>query len=156
MVIGVAGRPLPSRGAFLTGLPLVELILAVAVLAVASMTVGLLISAVVSSSDKTMPFPVVVVLQEVVLSGAVFPLNGKLGLEQLAWISPSRWGFGATAPTSSVNQISPAVPGTTPDPLWNHRPHVWLFEMAAQLVLLVVFIALTWRRLASAGPARRR
>ena len=90
MVIGVAGRPLPSRGAFLTGLPLVELILAVAVLAVASMTVGLLISAVVNSSDKTMPFPVVVVLQEVVLSGAVFPLNGKLGLEQLAWISPSR------------------------------------------------------------------
>jgi ABC transport system ATP-binding/permease protein len=40
VVIGVAGRPLPSRGAFLTGLPLVELMLAVAVLAVASMTIG--------------------------------------------------------------------------------------------------------------------
>ncbi len=156
VVIGVAGRPLPSRGAFLTGMPLVELMLAVAVLAVASMTIGLLISAAVDSSDKTMPFLVVVVLLEVVLSGAVFPLNGKLGLEQFAWISPSRWGFGATASTSSLNQISPAVPGTKPEPLWNHGPHIWLLEMAAQVALMAVFIALTWRRLASAGPARRR
>ncbi len=156
VVIGVAGRPLPARGAFVTGLPLVELMLAVAVLAVASMTIGLLISAVVNSSDKTMPFLVVVVLLEVVLSGAVFPLNGKLGLEQFAWISPSRWGFGATASTSSLNQISPAVPGTKPDPLWNHGSHAWLLEMAAQLALMVLFIALTWRRLSSAGPARRR
>jgi len=41
---------------------LVELLLAMAVLAVASMTLGLLISALVNSSDKTMPLLVVLVI----------------------------------------------------------------------------------------------
>jgi hypothetical protein len=54
--------------------------LGMAVLAVASMAAGLLISAVVNSSDKTMPLLVVAVLVQVVLSGGVFPLNGKAGL----------------------------------------------------------------------------
>jgi len=43
------------------------------------MTAGLLISAVVNSSDKTMPLLVVTVLAEVVLSGGVFRLNGMAG-----------------------------------------------------------------------------
>ena len=64
VVIGLVGRPLPPQGAFLTSFPLIELMLAIAVLAVASMTLGLLISAIVNSSDKTMPLLVVVVLVE--------------------------------------------------------------------------------------------
>ena len=47
--------------------------LGIAVLAIASMTAGLLISAVVNSSDKTMPLLVVTVLVEVVLSGGSLP-----------------------------------------------------------------------------------
>ena len=101
VLIGLAGRPLPSHGAFLTGAPLVELMLGIAVLAIASMTAGLLISAVVNSSDKTMPLLVVTVLAEVVLSGGVFRLNGMAGLGQLSWLSPSRWGFGAVASTTT-------------------------------------------------------
>jgi ABC-type multidrug transport system ATPase subunit len=153
--IGVVGRPLPSRGAFLGGLPLVELMLAIAVLAVASMTVGLLISALVSSSDKTMPLLVVAVLLEVVLSGGVFPLNGKVGLEQFSWLSPSRWGFAATAATSDLNQIRPPTPGVKLDPLWNHTARNWLMAMALQVVLAVVFILLTQRRLGKVSPGRR-
>ena len=108
------GRPAASAaGAFLTSLPLVEIMLAMAVLAVASMTAGLLISAVVNSSDKTMPLLVVVVLVQVVLSGAVFRLNGKAGLEQFSWLSPSRWGLGATASTIDLNQVTPPPPGNT-------------------------------------------
>ena len=156
VLIGVAGRPLPPRGAFLTSLPLVELMLAIAVLAVASMTIGLLISAQVNSSDKTMPLLVVAVLVQVVLSGGVFPLNGKVGLEQFSWLSPSRWGFGATAATSSLNQISPPVPGSKPDPLWNHSPRIWLLNMTMQVLLTAGFIWLTWRRLGRASPGRRR
>jgi ABC transport system ATP-binding/permease protein len=154
--IGVAGRPPPPQGSFLTSLPLVEIVLAIAVLAVASMTVGLLISALVNSSDKTMPLLVVAVLVQVVLSGGVFPLNGKAGIEQFSWLSPSRWGFGAAASTSNLNQISPATAGFKPDPLWNHSPHVWLLDMAMQVVLAAVFIWLTWRRLGRVGPGRRR
>jgi ABC transport system ATP-binding/permease protein len=156
VLIGVVGRPLPTQGAFLTSMPLVELILAVAVLAVASMTVGLLISAVVNSSDKTMPLLVVAVLVQVVLSGGVFPLNGKAGLEQFSWFSPSRWSFGATASTANLSQIAPEALGTKPDPLWNHSPHTWLLDMAMPIVLSAAFIWLTWWRLNRVSPGRRR
>ena len=30
---------------------------------------------------------------QVILSGGVLSLDGKAGLDQLAWIAPSRWGF---------------------------------------------------------------
>jgi len=156
VLIGLAGRPLPRHGAVLTGAPLVELMLGIAVLAVASMAAGLLISAVVNSSDKTMPLLVVTVLAEVVLSGGVFRLNGMAGLGQLSWLSPSRWGFGAVASTVNLNQVTPPPPGNTPDPLWQHSPHVWLQNMALQLVLAAVLAGLTWWRLRQASPGRRR
>jgi ABC transport system ATP-binding/permease protein len=156
VLIGLAGRPLPSHGAFLTGAPLVELMLGIAVLAIASMTAGLLISAVVNSSDKTMPLLVVTVLAEVVLSGGVFRLNGMAGLGQLPWLSPSRWGFAAAASTVNLNQVTPPPPGNTPDPLWRHTPQVWLFDMAMQLAITAVLAGLTWWRLHQASPGRRR
>ena len=156
VLIGLAGRPLPRHGAVLTDAPLAELMLGIAVLAIASMTAGLLISAVVNSADKTMPLLVVAVLGEVVLSGGVFRLNGKAGLEQLSWLSPSRWGFGAVASTSNLNQVTPPPPGNTPDPLWQHSPHIWLLDMAMQLALTAVLAGLTWWRLHQAGPGRRR
>jgi ABC-type transport system involved in multi-copper enzyme maturation permease subunit len=156
VLIGLFGRPLPRHGAVLTGAPLVELMLGIAVLAIASMTAGLLISAVVNSSDKTMPLLVVAVLAEVVLSGGVFRLNGMAGLGQLSWLSPSRWGFGAVASTSDLNHVTPPPPGNTPDPLWQHSPHIWLFDMAMQLALTAVLAGLTWWRLHRVRPGRRR
>jgi hypothetical protein len=156
VLIGVVGRPLPRQGSFLTGLPLTELMLAMAVLAVASLTMGLLISAVVNSSDKTMPLLVVVVLAQVVLSGGVFPVHGKTGLEQFAWLAPARWGYGAMASTSNLNVIAPGASGTTPDPLWNHTPHIWLLEMVMQAVLAAAYIGITWWRLDRLSPGRRR
>ena len=155
VLIGLAGRPLPKHGAFLTAAPLLELMLGIAMLAIASMTAGLLISAVVNSSDKTMPLLVVAVLGEVVLSGGVFRLNGKAGLEQLAWFSPSRWGFGAVASTPNLNQVTPPPPGNTPDPLWQHSPRIWLLDMGMQLALTAVLAGLTWWRLQQASPGRR-
>ena len=156
VLIGLAGRPLPRHGAFLAAAPLAELMLGIAVLAVASMTAGLLISAVVNSSDKTMPLLVVTVLAEVVLSGGVFRLNGTAGLEQISWLSPSRWGFGAVAATSNLNQVTPPPPGNTPDPLWQRSPHIWLLDMAMQLALTAILAGLAWWRLHQASPGRRR
>ena len=156
VLIGLAGRKLPPRGAVLTSLPLAELMLAIAVLAVASMTAGLLISAAVNSSDKTMPLLVVVVLLEVVLSGAVFRLNGKAGLEQFSWLSPSRWGFAATGSTVDLNQVTPPPPGSSQDPLWRHSAPVWLSDMALQVVITIVLAGATWLALRRSSPGRRR
>jgi hypothetical protein len=103
--IGALLRKMPATGSFLHHLPAVELLLAVLVLAIVSMTVGLLISALVNSSDKTMPLLVVAVMFQVVLTGGIFPVAGQVGLEQVSWISPSRWGFAAVASTVNLNVI---------------------------------------------------
>jgi ABC-type multidrug transport system ATPase subunit len=152
VAIGLAGRPMPPRGV-LTAFPLAEIMLGVAVLAIASMTIGVLISAAVNSSDKTLPLLVVTVLVEVVLSGGVIRLNGSAGLEQIAWLTPSRWGFAAVASTIDLNHVTPPPPGSSPDPLWNHSVHAWAVNMALQLVLAAVFALLTWSLLRR--PARR-
>ncbi len=117
VVVGLIGRKMPVTGSFLTHLPLVELLIALAALAAASMTLGLLISAMVSTSERTMPLLVVIVLFQVVLTGGIFALNGKAGIEQVAWLSPSRWGFAAAASTTNLNVIQfPAAPKPPPKP----------------------------------------
>src|SRR5450755_3342163 len=131
VTIGLIGRPLPAHGAFLQQ-PLVELIVAIGLLAIVSMTLGLLISASVDTSEKTMPLLIVAVIFQVVMTGGVFPLTGKAGLEQVAWLAPSRWGFAAAASTVNLNVITlpvvpkvPAVkkpaPGSSPKPGSKHK-----------------------------------
>ena len=113
VLLGVSWRPIPAQGAFLTGVPLLELILGIAVLAVASMCLGLFVSALVSTSEKAMPFLVLFTMVQVVLSGYVVPLANNLGLKQLAMIAPSRWGFAAAASTVNLNHIRPAAGPST-------------------------------------------
>ena len=91
VLLGVSWRKMPAHGAFLTSAPLVELILGIALLAVASMCLGLFVSAMVSTSEKAMPFLVLFTMVQVVLSGYVVPLADNVGLKQLSVISPSRW-----------------------------------------------------------------
>ena len=148
-----ATRKLPPSGSLLHAFPLVELILALALLAVVSMALGLFISASVNTSEKTMPILMVVVVVEVVLTGGVFAIAGKVGLEQVAWLSPSRWGYALTASTSNLNKIFP--PTGTLDHLWDHTGHQWLINMAALAALGVLFAFLAWWQLLRQGPARR-
>jgi ABC-type multidrug transport system ATPase subunit len=150
--IGLSGRKMPPRGVLISH-PLAEIIIGVAGLAVASMTIGLLISAAVNSSDKTVPLLVGTVLVQVILCGGVIRLNSTAGLEQLAWLSPSRWGLAALGATVNLNHVVPPPAGDTPDPLWHHSVHAWAVGMALQLVLAAVFAYITWTILRR--PARR-
>jgi ABC transport system ATP-binding/permease protein len=160
VAIGLSGRKMPPRGVLISD-PLAEIIISVAGLAVASMTIGLLISAAVNSSDKTVPLLVGTVLVQVILCGGVIRLNSTAGLEQLAWLSPSRWGLASLGATVNLNHVVPPPPGNTPDPLWRHSVHAWAVGMALQLVLAAVFARITWAllrrpagRLTMAGRAR--
>jgi ABC-type multidrug transport system ATPase subunit len=114
VVIGMFGRKAPASGSFLTHLPLVELLLGMGLLAIASMTLGLFISAAVNTSEKTMPLLVISVMFQVILTGGVFGLNGKAGINQISWLAPARWGFAATASTTNLNVIQ--LPKQTPVP----------------------------------------
>jgi len=113
VLIGVSWRPFPAQGAFLTAIPLLELILGIAVLAVASMCLGLLVSALVSTSEKAMPFLVLFTMVQVVLSGYVVPLANNPGLKQFSMIAPSRWGFAAPASTVNLNVLTPGGKGSS-------------------------------------------
>ena len=85
----------------------------------------------------------------------VLPLNGKVGLNQLLLDRPARWGFAATASTVKLNVISPPISGL-PDPLWDHKPAIWLMDMGLMVVLALVFTIIAWRRLVGLSPGRKR
>src|SRR5690348_717374 len=155
VLIGVSWRQFPAQGAFLTGAPLIEVILGIAVLAVASMCLGLLVSAMVSTSEKAMPFLVLFTMVQVVLSGFVVPLAHNPGLSQLAMIAPSRWGLAAVASTVDLNQISPPHISIT-DPLWNPTPAHWLRDMGVMAGLALIFTLLAYLKLRTLGPRRRK
>jgi ABC transport system ATP-binding/permease protein len=155
-VIGLAGVAMPPHGVVIKASPLIELCVEMALLAIASMTVGLLISSAVNTAEKGLPLLLVSVIMQVVFTGGVISLVGKVGLEQVAWISPSRWGFAAIAATTNLSVITPAQPGTKPDPLWTPTTHNWLMDMGLLIVLAAVYSFITWRRLVKQGPRRRR
>jgi ABC transport system ATP-binding/permease protein len=151
VLLGLAGRQLPAHGAFLTSLPLVELLIAIAVLAIASMCLGLFVSAIVSTSEKAMPFLVLLTIVQIVLSGGVIPLAGTAGLSQLSWLAPSRWAFAAVAATDNLNIRAPG----SSDPLWRQTPGGWLRDVGLTIALAVIFSLLAWIRLRRLGPRRR-
>jgi ABC-type multidrug transport system ATPase subunit len=154
VLLGVAGREMPAHGALLKSYPLLELIIAIAVLAVTSMCLGLLVSAFVSTSEKAMPFLVMLTMFQVILSGGVLPFNGMTGLSQLSWIAPARWGFAAGASTVNLNAIG-LLPGTDADPLWTTSSANWLRDVAITAGLGLLYLLITWIQLRRLGPRRR-
>ncbi len=155
VLLGLAGRQLPPHGALLTNYPLLELIIAIAVLAVTSMCIGLLVSAFVSTSEKAMPFLVMLTMFQVILSGGVLPFNGMNGLSQLSWIAPARWGFAAAASTVDLNGIG-LLPGTDADPLWRTSSGDWLRDVGITAGWALIYLVITLVQLRRLGPRRRR
>ncbi|MER7394687.1 ATP-binding cassette domain-containing protein [Streptomyces sp. NPDC000151] len=116
--------------------PLVEITLAVALLAFTAMMLGLFVSALVRKEEVTMPLLVLLAIVQVVFCGALLKLQGVPGLEQLAWLVPSRWALGAMAGTIHLHRIVPQ--GITADPLFRHEAGIWLLDMGMLIVLSLV------------------
>ncbi|MFF9839766.1 FHA domain-containing protein [Streptomyces sp. NPDC013740] len=116
--------------------PLVELTLAVALLAFTAMMLGLFVSALVSKEEVTMPLLVLLAIVQVVFCGALLNVRGTPVLEQLAWLVPSRWAFAAMGATIDIGAVAPSE--KTADPLMDHTVSAWLFDMGMLVVLSVV------------------
>ena len=154
-LLAVAGRTMPPHGSVL-GSPLLELTAAIALTGIASTCLGLVVSAWVSTSEKSTLIVILLTVFQVVLCGALLSLNGMAGLEQLAWLAPARWGFAAVASTVNMNVINPGAAGSFTDPLWQHTSSIWVRDMCVLAGLAVVFAVLTYLRLRRQGPGRRR
>ncbi|MFF4279983.1 ATP-binding cassette domain-containing protein [Streptomyces kronopolitis] len=115
--------------------PLLEITLAVALLAFTAMMLGLFVSALVRKEEVTMPLLVLLAIVQVVFCGALLKLTGVPVLEQLAWLVPSRWALGAMAGTIDLHRL---VPQGTADPLFQHSLGIWLLNMGMMVVLSLV------------------
>ncbi|MFF2779074.1 FHA domain-containing protein [Streptomyces sp. NPDC058052] len=116
--------------------PLIEITLAVALLAFTAMMLGLLVSALVRKEEVTMPLLVLLAIVQVVFCGALLSVRGTPVLEQLAWLVPSRWAFAAMGATIDIGAVAPSE--KTDDPLMAHTAAAWLFDMGMLVVLCVV------------------
>jgi ABC-type multidrug transport system ATPase subunit/ABC-type multidrug transport system permease subunit len=147
-------RKLPSTGLLFHGSPIPEMMIAAVLLGIASMMLGLVVSAVVRTTEKTMPLLVLIAIVEVVFCGSLFPLFGNLGLEQLAWLSPSRWAVAAEAATINLPKIMGPPQGRTgTDPMWQHSLATWGLDVGVLVVLAAVCGALVLRLLRRHEPA---
>lgn len=147
VAIGVAGWPLPHSGIVLhstiAGIPpaLAEIWIATAVLAIASMTYGLLFSAFARSVQTSFQLLVALTLTQVVMSGGARQLVGLPGLDQLSYLFPARWTFAASASTIDLGTIGTAL---VPEPLWRHTASTWSLDIAAATALGVGAIVISW------------
>jgi ABC transport system ATP-binding/permease protein len=142
--LSLLGKPKPADALVLPW-PTVEVGVAVGMVAITSAVLGLLIGALVRTVEQTTPVLVVLVMAQLVLSGGLFELSGQKVLEQVSWISPTRWGYAAGASTVDLTK-SPLLKDT----LWAHTPGAWwrsILILVGQLVVLVVATRLALRRL---------
>jgi ABC transport system ATP-binding/permease protein len=124
--------------------PIAEIMVAVSLTALACTGLGLLVSALVKTTEQTTPILVVAVMGQLVLSGGLFELNGQAVLEQVSWLAPTRWGFASTAGTVDLQTLTRIT-----DPLWAHTVASWwrgILLLVVQTVILVALARLTLRR----------
>jgi ABC-type multidrug transport system ATPase subunit len=139
-VLAVAGMPGPDDGGVL-GLGTVEVVVPLVLVAVSMVVTGLLVSALVSSSEQTMPALVGLVMLQLVLCGGLLPVAGRPGLEQVSLVVPGRFAFaGASSSVGLVPDVP--KPGSTHDVLATSSAPYWLLDVAGLLVLTLVLVSL--------------
>jgi ABC-type multidrug transport system ATPase subunit/predicted component of type VI protein secretion system len=141
--IVVIGKSAPTRGGVLLGSSTVaatiELFVTVAATCVASAILGLAISSLVRSTEQIMPLFVVAVMAQLVLCGGMVPVTGRLGLDQLSFVMPARWGYAAAASTVDLRHL---VPDTllSQDRFWQHNSKTWLIDIGMLTGLSVLYL----------------
>ncbi|MFD5106942.1 ABC transporter ATP-binding protein/permease [Streptomyces cinereoruber] len=151
--IGFSTRALPKEGLFMP--PAVELCVQVIALGLTSMMFGLVISALVKTAEKTMPLLVMFAIVQVVFTGILFQVYGSPGLEQFAWLMPSRWGIAGAGTTLDLARLMPPWDPKNPtdtDPLWEHTAAQWGMDLGVQLLMAAVFCVVVARLLRRHEP----
>ncbi len=143
----VVGKGAPTQGAVLLGdgtfAAAFELFVILAITTIVSAMVALAFSSLASYVEQILLMAVLIVLISAVFDGAMFPIGGRLGLEQISWFVPSRWGFAASASTVDVPAVNLLAAS---DDSWTHSTGRWLFDMAMLVGLGAVATgSLRWR-----------
>lgn len=137
--ITIMGKGAPTQGSVGLGNPTLDLFVVMGATTVTSAMVGLALSALARTSEQIMPLLVVAVMSQLVFSGGMIPVTDRLGLDQLSWITPARWGFAASASTVDLIHLVPG-PLTPKDGHWEHTSSAWWFDMAMLGGLCVAYL----------------
>ncbi|MEE2853110.1 MAG: ATP-binding cassette domain-containing protein [Actinomycetota bacterium] len=143
--ITILGKGAPTRPALLLGSATLELYVATAAMCVTAAMIGLVLSSLARSNEQIMPLLVVSLMLQLVLCGGMIPVTDRLGLDQMSWAVPSRWGFAAQASTVDLWTIEPG-PLAPKDSHFKHTAQAWLFDVGMLGVLTVVYASFVgWR-----------
>ncbi|MDD4867373.1 MAG: ATP-binding cassette domain-containing protein [Mycobacterium sp.] len=141
------GKGAPTKPALLFVNPTFSLFITVAATCMASAVLGLLLSALAQSNEQIMPLLVVSIMSQLVLSGGMIPVYQRPGLEQLAWLTPGRWGYAAGASSIDFPALVKVKQIPTNDPLWQYSKHILLFDLGMLVFLSTVYAAVVWWRI---------
>ncbi|MFC6009653.1 FHA domain-containing protein [Nocardia lasii] len=145
ILIGITllGKKPPGEGSVIPN-GSVELYIDIAMTAVCCVVFGLLMSSLAKSNEQVMPMLVVMIMVQLVMAGGLIPVTDRPGLEQVSYLFPARWGYASGASTVNLREI---FWGAQPDVLWDHKPGIWLLDIAMVIVITAVLAFLTWTRL---------
>lgn len=140
-IVSLKTAHLPAQGILLPA-PL-EMYVTLTLTALAGAAGGLLLSSLVSSSDRAMSIVPVVLIAQVIFSGSVFDLLG--GAKIFSYLAISHWCLAALGSTVDLNGLEAQLPApvdgwpkemfSTPDPA--HLLGYWLVLAAFTVVLLM-------------------
>jgi hypothetical protein len=98
------------------------------------------LSSIAKSNEQIMPLLVVAVMSQLVFSGGMIPVTARVGLDQMSWTTPARWGFASSASTVDLLNLEGKVPSVPQDSHWHHTPGAWWFDMGMLVVLSVLYL----------------
>ncbi|MEO3752811.1 FHA domain-containing protein [Streptomyces sp. B6B3] len=138
-MIGFLPRDEPAEGVLFESSPYLEMTIVIMALGCTSMMIGLVISSLVRTSEMTMPLLVMISVIQLVFTGALFTVHGTLGVEQVAWLMPSRWALAGVGTSTDLNTLTATGEADAdPDPLWKHEAGMWLLDVAMLGVIAVI------------------
>jgi ABC-type multidrug transport system ATPase subunit/pSer/pThr/pTyr-binding forkhead associated (FHA) protein len=166
-VIATRGSGGPTRFNVL-GPPLLEFAVDVSLAAVAAVGLGLLISALVSSSEKAMAVIPVIFVVQWLFSGMVLNLQSKPVLKEAAYLTSANWGFAAAASTADLCRIQREQESSLAPPThlatapagcqwrWRTGRVQWFVDIGALVVLVLLSMFGANQLLKRKEPVRHR
>ncbi len=128
VLVGFANQAGVSRG---------ELIIDAAFTGLAAMALGLMVSAMMRSTDKALSVLLLVLVVQLVMAMPILDIAHKPVLGELSWLSSARWGVDAVGSTVNLNVIQPmGLPGSHPE--WD----LGFWPLSGELAMLLLLTAL--------------
>jgi hypothetical protein len=169
VLIATLGADGPDTS-ILPGSPLLELTVDIALGGIAAMALGLLISTMVSSSEKAMALVPVVFIVMWLFSGQAVDLQERPAMKVVGYATSANWSMSLAADSTSLADIenqavaaaNSSLPPGTPsetvdhDPRWEHDGRQWGIGVLALVVLTALCLVGAERMLARKEPFLRR